>query len=154
MAVTPQYPVPAPFHAGAAAVASAVSGGTDLELYREKFRRRLPDSLDELQGPTAGVVEPPGTVVWSGLRAFDLANERQRMSLYRTVLAEGMRKDLCDLLSRDILLGSWPTLRILVSTTVRGVWEERFSELRAMADVPPAQPPARQRRTNEGPAAA
>lgn len=99
-------------------------------------------------------MEAPGTVLWSGLRAFDLANERQRMSLYRTVLAEGMRKDLCDLLSRDILLRSWPTLRILVSTTVRGVWEERFSELRAMADVPPAQPPARQRRTNEGPAAA
>ncbi|WP_331740020.1 hypothetical protein OG613_45095 (plasmid) [Streptomyces sp. NBC_00015] len=153
MPVTPQYPVPAPFPA-AGAVASAGSGGTDLELYREKFRRRLPDSLDELHGPTAGVVEPPVTVVWSGLRAFDLANERQRMSLYRTVLAEGMRKDLCGLLSREILLRSWPTLRILVSTTVRGVWEERFSELRAMADVPPAQPPARQRRTNKGPAAA
>lgn len=76
------------------------------------------------------------------------------MSLYRTVLAEGMRKDLCALLNRDILLRSWPTLRIPVSTTVRGVWEDRLPELRALADVPPARPPARRRGTHEGPAAA
>lgn len=99
-------------------------------------------------------MEPPATVVWSGLRAFDLANERQRMSLYRTVLAEGMRSDLCALLNHEILLGSWPTLRILVSTTVRSVWEDRFPELRTLANVPPARPPARRRRTQEGPAVA
>ncbi|MET7987358.1 hypothetical protein [Streptomyces sp. NPDC005281] len=152
MPATPQSPVPEPSPVGAAE--DSGSGGTNLELYREKFRRRLPDSLDELRGLAEGVVEPPLTVVWSGLRAFDLANERQRMSLYRTVLAEGMRKDLSALLNRDILVRSWPTLRTLVSTTVRGVWEERFSELRALADVPPAQPPARRRRTSQGPAAA
>ncbi|MFF6866438.1 SAM domain-containing protein [Streptomyces ardesiacus] len=28
----------------------------DLALYREKFRRRLPQSLDELHGPIQGVV--------------------------------------------------------------------------------------------------
>ncbi|MFC8426815.1 hypothetical protein ACFUN7_39225 [Streptomyces sp. NPDC057236] len=120
-------------------------GGTDLRLYREKFRRRLPSGLLELRGPAEGVVEPPATVVWSGLRAFDLGNERQRMSLYRTVLAEGMREDLCTLLNHDLLLRLWPTLRVLVSTTVRGVWEEAFPELRALADLPAAQPPARRR---------
>lgn len=128
-------------------------GGTDLRLYREKFRRRLPLDLLELRGPAEGVVEPPATVVWSGLRAFDLGNERQRMSLYRTVLAEGMREDLCALLNRDLLLRLWPTLRILVSTTVRGVWEDAFPELRALADVPAARPPAR-RRPHGGAAAA
>ncbi len=151
--MTPHRPVSAPSAAGDVADVNAGSGGADLELYREKFRRRLPDSLDELQGPTTGVVEPSATVVWSGLRAFDLVNERQRMSLYRTVLAEGMRKDLCALLNREVLMQLWPTLRVLVSTTVRDVWEERFSELRAMAGLPPAQPPAR-RRGNEGSAAA
>ncbi|MEU4084655.1 hypothetical protein [Streptomyces aureus] len=154
MAATPQDPPPAPSPADVGVAAQGSSGGADLELYREKFWRRLPDSLDELRGPAEGVVEPPPTVVWSGLRAFDLANERQRMSLYRIVLAEGMRKDLSGLLNRDILLQSWPTLRTLVSTTVRGVWEDRFSELHALADVPPAQPPARPRRPHQGPAAA
>lgn len=140
-----------PAHAGVAP--GSGSGDTDLELYREKFRRRLPDSLDELRGPTEGVVEPPATVVWSGLRTFDLANERLRMSLYRTVLAEGMREDLCTLLNRDLLLQLWPTLRTLTSTTIRGVWEEKFPELRALADTPPARPPAR-RPAHRGPAAA
>lgn len=88
MPAAPQYPDPGPSPAGTGV--DLGSGGTDLELYREKFQRRLPDSPNELQGPAEGVVEPPATVVWSGLRAFDLANERQRMSLYRTVLAEGM----------------------------------------------------------------
>ncbi|MGW2938210.1 hypothetical protein ACWDA7_41950 [Streptomyces sp. NPDC001156] len=65
-----------------------------------------------------------------------------------------MRKDLCALVNRDILLRLWPILRILVSTTVRGVWEDRFPQLRALVDVPPAQPPARRRPTHHGPAAA
>jgi hypothetical protein len=137
------------------AASTDLSGGNarDLALYREKFRRRLPDSLAELQGPADGIVEPPATVVWSGLRAFDLGNERQRMSLYRTVLAEGMREDLCSLLDRDTLLQLWPTLRRLVSTTVCGVWEEAFEELRALAGVSAARPPVR-RRARRGAAAA
>lgn len=149
--------MPAPQRSASAGAARAGEPagpvGTDLGLYREKFRRRLPSDLRELRGPADGVVEPPATVVWSGLRAFDLGNERQRMSLYRTVLAEGMREDLCALLNRDLLLRLWPTLRILVSTTVRGVWEEAFPELRALADVPAARPPAR-RRPHGGTAAA
>ncbi|WP_246212365.1 hypothetical protein [Streptomyces abyssomicinicus] len=120
----------------------------DLRLYREKFRRRLPASLDEMHGPREGVVEPPLTVVWSGLRAFDLGNERQRMSLYRVVLAEGMRHDLCTLLNRDLLLQLWPTLRTLVSSSVRDVWEDTFAELRALTHLPPtAPPPVRRHRT-------
>ncbi|MFI8093806.1 hypothetical protein ACIF9R_36815 [Streptomyces sp. NPDC086080] len=138
-------------HAGAGGPAGP--GGTDLWLYREKFRCRMPSDLLDLRGPAEGIVEPPSTVVWSGLRAFDLGNERQRMSLYRTVLAEGMREDLCTVLNHDLLLRLWPTLRILVSTTVRGVWEEAFPELRALADLPAAQPPAR-RRPHAGAAAA
>jgi hypothetical protein len=152
MTAMPQHSAHASAHTGPGQASGTDS--TDLELYREKFRRRLPDALEELQGPAEGVVEPPATVVWSGLRAFDLANERQRMSLYRIVLAEGMREDLCALLNRDILLQWWPTLRTLVSSTIRGVWEDRFPELRALADVPPARPPARRRRPHGGTAAA
>jgi hypothetical protein len=53
-----------------------------------------------------------------------------------------MREDLCSLLDRDTLLHLWPTLRTLISTTVRGVWEEAFGELRALADAPAGRPPA------------
>ena len=101
----------------------------DLALYREKFRRRLPGSLDELRGPTQGVVELPLHVAWSGLTSYDLGRPRQRMGLYRTVLHEGLRDDLPRYLNQDMLLQLWPVLRTLVGRTVRAVWEDAFPQL-------------------------
>ncbi|MFB7461809.1 hypothetical protein [Streptomyces sp. NPDC056188] len=80
----------------AAPTPSSISGpvAEDLALYREKFRRRLPESLDELHGPSQGVVKLPLHMVWSGMSSYDLGKPRQRMGLYRTVLHEGLRDDL------------------------------------------------------------
>jgi hypothetical protein len=103
----------------------------DLVLYREKFRRRLPPTLKDLQGPVRGVVELPAHVAWSGMTSYDLANPRQRMGLYRTVLHEGLRDDLPEYLNEDLLLELWPTLRSLVGRTVRSVWEDAFPALAA-----------------------
>jgi hypothetical protein len=100
-------------------------------LYREKFRRRLPSALRDLQGPVQGVVELPVHVAWSGMTSYDLTNPRQRMGLYRTVLHEGLRDDLPEYLNEDLLLQLWPTLRCLVGRTVRSVWEDAFPELAA-----------------------
>ncbi|MGW3108274.1 hypothetical protein [Streptomyces sp. NPDC001100] len=101
----------------------------DLALYREKFRRRLPESLDELRGPTHGVVELPLHVAWSGMTSYDMGNPRQRMGLYRTVLHEGLRDDLPRFLDQNLLLQMWPVLRTLVGRTVRTVWEDAFPQL-------------------------
>jgi hypothetical protein len=51
------------------------------------------------------------------------------MSLYRTVLAEGMRDDLCRFLNKHILLELWPVLHKLISRAIKDVWEEAFPEL-------------------------
>jgi hypothetical protein len=117
-----QHPVPTP---------SGLSGSVaeDLALYREKFRRRLPESLDELHGPTQGVVELPLHMAWSGMTSYDMSKPRQRMGLYRTVLHEGLRDDLPRYLNRDLLLQLWPVLRTLVGRTVRAVWEDAFPQL-------------------------
>ena len=101
----------------------------DLALYREKFRRRLPESLDKLHGPTHGVVELPLHLAWSGMTSYDLGKPRQRMGLYRTVLHEGLRDDLPLYLDQDLLLQLWPVLRTLVGRTVRTVWEDAFPQL-------------------------
>jgi hypothetical protein len=101
----------------------------DLALYREKFRLRLPQSLDELHGPTQGIVELPLHMAWSGMTVYDLSKPRQRMGLYRTVLHEGLRDDLPRYLNQDMLLQLWPVLRTLVGRTVRTVWEGAFPEL-------------------------
>ncbi|MFF4259722.1 hypothetical protein ACFY1L_52065 [Streptomyces sp. NPDC001663] len=101
----------------------------DLELYREKFRRRLPESLDELHGPAQGIVELPLHMAWSGMTAYDLDKPRQRMGLYRTVQHEGLHDDLPRYLNQDLLLQMWPVLRALVGRTVRAVWEDAFPQL-------------------------
>ncbi|MFF3933655.1 hypothetical protein [Streptomyces hirsutus] len=122
MSSSPQRPVPAP-----SVLSDAVA--EDLALYREKFRRRLPESLDELHGPTQGIVELPLHLAWSGMTSYDLGKPRQRMGLYRTVLHEGLRDDLPRYLNQDLLLQLWPVLRTLVGRTVRTVWEDAFPQL-------------------------
>ncbi|WP_371579563.1 transcriptional regulator [Streptomyces sp. NBC_01314] len=76
------------------------------------------------------MVELPLQVAWSG-RVFDLDRPRRRMSLYRTVLAGGMRDDLCRILNHDMLLELWPTLYRLIGLAVREAWEDAFPEFLA-----------------------
>ena len=122
MASSPQHPAPTP---------RDLSGPNtnDLALYREKFQRRLPESLDMLCGPTQGVVELPLHIAWSGMASYDMSNPRQRMGLYRTVLHEGLQDDLPLYLNQGLLLQLWPVLRTLVGRTVRAVWEDAFPQL-------------------------
>ncbi|MGW2445803.1 hypothetical protein [Streptomyces sp. NPDC001675] len=120
-----------PQHQGTAPSDLSGAVAEDLALYREKFRRRLPECLEELRGPIEGIVELPLHVAWSGMTVYDLGKPRQRMGLYRTVLHEGLRDDLARFLNRDLLLQMWPVLRTLVGRTVRSVWEEAFPQLAA-----------------------
>ncbi|MFG2575759.1 hypothetical protein [Streptomyces sp. NPDC048481] len=122
MSSSPQDPAPA-----RSGLSDAVA--EDLALYREKFRRRLPESLDELHGPPQGIVELPLHMAWSGMTSYDLGKPRQRMGLYRTVLHEGLRDDLPRYLNQDLLLELWPVLRTLVGRSVRAVWEDAFPQL-------------------------
>lgn len=99
------------------------------DVLRARYAVRLPDSLEDLTGPTRGQVALPLHIAWSGLRSYDLDRPRQRMSLYRTVLAEGQRDDLVAFLARDLLIEQWPVLRTLISRHIRTVWEDAFPEL-------------------------
>ncbi|MEH0581041.1 hypothetical protein QBA54_42970 [Streptomyces sp. B21-108] len=108
------------------------AGDADLspgEVLRARYRSRLPRTLDELVGPSQGVVDLPLHVVWSGVSSFSVERPRARMSLYRTVLAEGQRQDLISFLDKGLLLAQWPVLRRQVSRHLRDVWEEAFPEL-------------------------
>ncbi len=95
----------------------------------ERYRGRLPATLDDLTGPDHGTVQLPLHVAWSGQTAFDLDLPKPRMHMYRIVLAEGQRADVASYLNRDLLVGQWPVLRNLVGRTVRKVWETAFPEL-------------------------
>ncbi|QDQ16743.1 hypothetical protein FH965_35420 [Streptomyces spectabilis] len=102
-----------------------------MEVLRARYTGQLPAQLEDLAGPAHGTVDLPLHVVWSGLRSFGLERPRLRMSLYRTVLAEGLRQDVVTYLNRDLLLTQWPALRTLISRPIRDVWEARFPDLPA-----------------------
>ncbi|GGV13458.1 hypothetical protein GCM10010275_63210 [Streptomyces litmocidini] len=105
------------------------------DVLRTRYSRRLPARLEDLRGPTQGTVDLPPHVVWSGRRSYQLEGTRSRMSLYRTVLAEGQREDLEAVLDRDLLISQWPVLRTLVSRPLRDAWEAAFPELAAARDA-------------------
>ncbi|GHJ35137.1 hypothetical protein [Streptomyces sp. TS71-3] len=109
---------------------------TAAEVRRACYARRLPASLDELIGPVSGPVPLPLHVAWSGLRTYDLDRPKLRMSMYRTVLAEGQRDDLTTLLNKHLLLAQWPVLRTLISRHIVAVWEPAFPELADRAAAP------------------
>ncbi|MER5973432.1 hypothetical protein ABT112_27520 [Streptomyces sp. NPDC002055] len=99
------------------------------ELLCTQYAQRLPAELQDLNGPAHGRVDLPLHVAWSGRRSYGLEQSRSRMSLYRTVLAEGQCQDLIDFLNRDLLVAQWPVLRTLISRPLRVVWESAFPEL-------------------------
>ncbi len=98
-----------------------------------------PDSLDELHGPAAGVVELSHSVLWApGGPRVDL-NEPGGIALaYRAVLNEGTVEDQVSILNRDWLIAVWPELTLPLR--VLDIWESRFPELRS--DRPGRRPPA------------
>ncbi|MCX4515700.1 hypothetical protein OHA27_36570 [Streptomyces sp. NBC_01619] len=111
----------------------SISPLTTAGVLKKRYAQRLPRSLDDLTGPVHGEVTLPLHVAWSGLRTYDLDRPRLRMSLYRTVLAEGQADDLATLLNWDLLLAQWPVLRTLVSRHIRLVWEDTFPTLRQVS---------------------
>jgi hypothetical protein len=94
---------------------------------------RLPVHLEELSGPATGAVELPLHLAWSGLRRFDVSDEKLLLGLYRIVLTNGLRDDLIGYVNAELLVRHWPRLRIALGKPVRTCWEQRFPELVAAA---------------------
>lgn len=88
----------------------------------------LPDRLDELTGPTSGVVRLPGHLDWSGNAVYDLDSPGRIVDLYRTVLMEAAdQADLAQYLNAGMLRRLWTMLWL--PQTLRAAWETRFGDL-------------------------
>jgi hypothetical protein len=98
-------------------------------ILEERYRSRLPATLDELAGPGHGTVQLPAHIAWSGLTAFDVDRAPLCASMYQVVLTEGLQEDLAVYLNRGLLLRHWPMLRMVVGRVIRDVWEAAFPEL-------------------------
>ncbi len=101
-------------------------------LYEDGRPYTAPDSLEELTGPTTGVVELPLRLDWSEQGQYDLSNTQERNLMYERVIRESMQVD--DL--RTFLHG--PTLhrvwrQLWLPHKARVLWESRFQSLAGLA---------------------
>jgi hypothetical protein len=95
----------------------------------QRYRSRLPRSLDDLAGPEHGTAQLPLHIAWSGLTAFDVERPSLCTSMYHIVLTEGLRDDLVVFINPRLLIGLWPALRKVVGGVIRDVRESAFPEL-------------------------
>jgi hypothetical protein len=103
--------------------------------YGERRPVTLPDSLDQLVGPTTGTIDLPIHLDWSGKPSYNLDSARRTETLYATVLAEAADPDdLGRYLNRDRLIALWPTMWL--PPKIRRLWEQRFPQLAATRHTP------------------
>jgi hypothetical protein len=106
----------------------------DYTPYGERKPYTVADNLDELTGPTGGVVSLPHHLNWSGKPVYDLDAPNRLTSMYKTVLAEASTvDDLRAWINKDRLMVEWP--RMFLPPKVRRLWEERFPELAALSTL-------------------
>jgi hypothetical protein len=89
---------------------------------------RLPQRLEELRGPTQGVVVLPRHLSWPGMREFDVTDDSIRRSMYGIVLTQGRRNDVARFLNARLLTEDWPLIRISLEPRLRR-WCERRLQL-------------------------
>jgi hypothetical protein len=93
----------------------------------------LPRSLDELRGPTRGVVRLPLRLYWSGPEPgsveWNVADDQRRGRLYEVVLREGSLDDVRALVDGATLVRMWDELYL--PPHVRRAWEPLVESARA-----------------------
>ncbi len=95
----------------------------------------LPRSLDELRGPTSGVVRLPLRMYWSGPHPqsveWDLADPSRRARLYEIVLREGELDDVRRLVDGGELVRLWD--RLFLPGWLREPWARLIEQTRSAA---------------------
>ncbi|MEH0441569.1 hypothetical protein QBA74_39850 [Streptomyces scabiei] len=88
----------------------------------------LPESLDELVGPTSGTVTLPRHIDWGPPYEYDLADEADLLLMYERVVREAQTTaDLRSHLNTDLLRRHWTDL--FLPAPARAAWQNRFPEL-------------------------
>lgn len=111
-------------------VAAAARPPADYLPYSARKPYVVADSLENLHGPTHGMVTLPRHLDWSGDPTYNLDKAARLASMYKTVLNEAATVDDLDTwLDKQMLLQVWPTLWL--PPRLRQMWEHRFEVLAA-----------------------
>ncbi len=80
------------------------------------------DNLQDLRGPSEGIVVLPPHLAADGVRDYDLADPDEGARLYEIVLRRAVTaEDLTGTINKDLLLRWWPTLDL--PPRLRELWE-------------------------------
>ncbi len=99
----------------------------DLLAGRNPHAGRLPQRLEDLRGPTQGVIVLPRHLSWPGMRECDVTDAQTRRSMYGIVLTQGQRNDVARFLNPQLLRQDWPLIRDALDPKLRGMCERRFA---------------------------
>lgn len=98
--------------------------------YAEARLYVVPESLDELDGPTEGAIQLPRHLDWGPEYEYELADAVDLAVMYERVLREARsQEDLQVYLDSSALRRLWG--RLVLPAPVRLLWERRFPELAA-----------------------
>ena len=98
-------------------------------VYADHIPYVTPDSLDDLRGPTSGVVTVGPHIDTSLNPVYEVSDPRRARELYGATVRDGSVVDQVRILDRRLLLRLWPQLNL--PTRCRALWEQRFPELAA-----------------------
>ncbi|MFI1828420.1 hypothetical protein ACH41E_18530 [Streptomyces sp. NPDC020412] len=88
----------------------------------------MPESLEELDGPTSGAVRLPRHIDWGPAYEYELGDAADLAVMYERVLREARsREDLQTYLDGITLWRLWAHL--VLPSPLRALWEDRFPEL-------------------------
>lgn len=88
----------------------------------------VPDSLERLQGPTAGSVALPLHLDWGPDRSYTVEDDASCTLLYQlTLQTSGSIDEICSIINGGRLMELWPTMQLL--DRCRHLWEAAFPEL-------------------------
>ncbi|WP_042401385.1 hypothetical protein [Streptacidiphilus carbonis] len=88
----------------------------------------VPLSLDELGGPTEGVIRLPRHIDWGPDYGYELTDEADLAVMYERVIREAQTvEDLAGFLDAATLRRLWASL--IIPAPARVLWEGRFPEL-------------------------
>ncbi|MFF0343561.1 hypothetical protein [Kribbella sp. NPDC004875] len=98
------------------------------DTYASMIPYMVPRSLDQLQGPAAGVIDLPTRLDWGPNPRYDLAKIDEATTLYNKVISEASTvDDLAEFLNREMLVALWPRLRL--PRHCADLWNQAFPQL-------------------------
>lgn len=101
--------------------------------YADHIPYVTPDSLDDLRGPTAGMVTVGPHIDTSLNPTYDLDDPDRLRNLYTRVVRSGFVPDHHEFLAGPVLRHLWPVLDL--PSRCRMIWESKFPELAACSRV-------------------